>query len=158
MEGGLFEMVKQASNEGGTLTLKLNNYSSAGNNWSNYVLGLVNTAVTTDLLAGAGNYPGYAEYCVLRADSYGWGDASYVGTWTNSWTDWTAWLELMKDAEVTITLIRSGATVNVETTFVGADGTAMTSSAVITTSLTADAPCYVFVGGEAAYIELLSVN
>ena len=53
---------------------------------------------------------------------------------------------------------RYGATVNVETTFVGADGTAMTSSAVITTSLTADAPCYVFVGGEAAYIELLSVN
>lgn len=145
--------------EGGTLTLKLNNYSSAGNNWSNYVLGLVNTAVTTDLLPSADNYPGYAEYCVLRADSYGWGDASYAGTWTNSWADdWAGWLELMKDAEVTIVLTRNGATVNVETTFVGADGTTMTSSAVITTSLTAEAPCYVFVGGEAAYIELLSVN
>lgn len=144
--------------EGGTLTLKLNNYSNAGNNWNNYVLGLVNTAVTTDLLAGADNYPGYAEYCVVRADSYGWGDASYVGTWTNSWTDWAAWLELMKDAEVTIVLTRNGNTVNMETTFVGADGTTMTSSAVIATSLTAEAPCYVFVGGEGAYIELLSVN
>ena len=144
--------------EGATLTMKLNNYSCAANNWSNYVLGLVNTAVTTDLLAGADNYPGYAEYCVVRADAYGWGDASYAGTWTNSWTDWVAWLELMKDAEVTIVLTRNGNTVNMETTFVGADGTTMTSTAVITTSLTAEAPCYVFVGGEGAYIELLSVN
>lgn len=144
--------------EGATLTMKLNNYSNAEANWKNYVLGLVNTAVTTDLLAGADNYPGYAEYCVLRADSFGWGDTSYVGTWTNSWTDWAAWLELMKDAEVTIVMTRSGATVNVETTFVGADGTTMTSTAVVTTSLTAEAPCYVFVGGEGAYIELLSVN
>ena len=144
--------------EGATLTLKLNNYSNAETNWKNYVLGLVNTAVTTHLLAGADNYPGYAEYCVLRADSFGWGDASYVGNWTNSWTDWAAWLELMKDAEVTIVLTRNGATVNMETTFVGADGTTMTSTAVVTTSLTAEAPCYVFVGGEGAYIELLSVN
>lgn len=64
----------------------------------------------------------------------------------------------MKDAEVTVVLTRNGATVNMETTFVGADGTSMTSTAVITTSLTAEAPCYVFVGGEGAYIELLSVN
>lgn len=145
--------------EGATLTLKLNNYSNAGNNWNNYVLGLVNTAVTTDLLPNADNYPGYAEYCVLRADSFGWGDASYVGNWTNSWADdWAGWLELMKDAEVTVVLTRSGATVTVETTFVGADGTTMTSTATVTTSLTAEAPCYVFVGGEGAYIELLSVN
>ena len=144
--------------EGATLTMKLNNYSNAGNNWSNYVLGFVNTAVTTDLLAGGDNYPGYAEYCVVRADAYGWGDASYAGTWTTSWTDWAAWLELMKDAEVTVVLTRNGNTINMETTFVGADGTTMTSSAVITTSLTAEAPCFVFVGGEGAYIELLSVN
>ena len=144
--------------EGATLTMKLNNYSCAANNWSNYVLGFVNTAVTTDLLAGGDNYPGYAEYCVVRADAYGWGDASYAGTWTTSWTDWAAWLELMKDAEVTVVMTRNGATINMETTFVGADGTTMTSSAVITTSLTAEAPCFVFVGGEGAYIELLSVN
>ena len=144
--------------EGGTLTLKLNNYSNCATNWSNYVLAFTNTAVTTDKVAGADNFPGYAEYCVVRADSYGWGDASYAGTWTNSWTDWAAWLNLMGDAEVTIVLTRNGATVNMETTFVGADGTTMTSSAVITTSLTADAPCYVHVGGEQAYIELLSVE
>ena len=144
--------------EGGSLTLKLNNYSNAGNNWHNYVVALANTAVTTDLLANADNYAGYAEYCILRPDAYGWGDGSYAGTWTNSWSDWTEWLRLMTDAEVTIVLTRSGATVNVNTTFVGADGTTMTSDAVITTSLTAEAPCYVFVGGEGAYIELLSVE
>ena len=144
--------------EGGTLTMKLNNYSNAGNNWNNYVLAFTNTAVTTDKVAGTAEFPGYAEYCVIRADSFGWGDGSYNGTWTNSWTDWAAWLELMKDAEVTIVMTRNGDTVNVETTFVGADGTTMTSTAVILTSLNADASCFVHVGGEGAYIELLSVE
>lgn len=149
--------------EGGSLTLKLNNYSNAEANWNNYILGLVSKQVESDkplsMDAAQPNYDAaYAEYCVLRADSYGWGDASYAGTWTNSWTDWAAWVELMKDAEVTIVLTRNGNTVNMETTFVGADGTTMTSTAVITTSLTAEAPCYVFVGGEKCYVELLSVN
>lgn len=144
--------------EGATLTLKLNNYSGATTNWDNYVLALTNTAVTTDLVANATNFPGYAEYAAIRADSFGWGDASYAGTWTNSWTDWAAWLELMKDAEVTVVLTRNGNTVNVETTFVGADGTTMTSTAVITTSLTAESPCYVHVTCEKAYVELISVN
>lgn len=142
--------------DGYTLTLKLNNYSGAGNNWSNYVVALANTAVTADKLANADNYEGYAEYAVFRADSYGWGADNFV--WTTNWTDWTAWLELMKDAEVTVALTRNGATVKVETTFVGADGTTMTSAAVITTSLTAESPCYVFVTSENAYVELLSVN
>lgn len=144
--------------EGATMTLKLNNYSGATTNWDNYVVALTNTAVTTDLVANAANYPGYAEYAVFRADSYGWGDTSYAGTWTNSWTDWAAWLELMKDAEVTVVLTRNGNTVNVETTFVGADGTTMTSTAVITTSLTAESPCYVHLTCEKAYVELISVN
>ncbi len=144
--------------EGGTLTLKLNNYSNMGTNWNNFVLALTNTAVTTDLIAGADNYPGYAEYCVLRADAYGWGDASFVGAYEMSWTDWAAWLALMGDAEVTVVMTRNAETVVVDFTFTGADGTVMTEKATLTTSLTAEAPCYVHVGGEGAYIELLSVE
>ncbi len=144
--------------EGGSLTLKLNNYSNGEGNWKNFVLCLTNTAVTTDVLANADNYEGYAEYFVVRPDAWGWGDAAYAGTFTPSWTDWAEWLNLMKDAEVTVVMSRSGDTVTIDFTFVGADGTTMTEQAVIVSTLTADAPAYVFVGGEGAYIELLSVE
>ena len=144
--------------EGGTLTMKLNNYSNGALNWNNFVLAFTNTAVTTDKIAGAAEFPGYAEYCVVRADAFGWGDASYAAAFEMSWTDWVAWLELMKDAEVTVVMTRNGNTIVIDFTFTGADGTVMTEKGTITTSLTADAPCYVHVGGEGAYIELLSVE
>lgn len=143
---------------GATMTMKLNNYSNAGANWNNFVLGFTNTAITTDLLAGADNYPGYAEYAVIRADAYGWGDAAYAYAPVIDWTDWAAWLNLMTDAEVTITMTRNDSVVNIAMTFVGADGTTMTSVGDLTTTMTADSPVYVHIGGEGAYIELLSVE
>lgn len=142
--------------EGATVTVKLNNYSNCLTNWNNYVVCLTNTQTTADLAPSAANYEGYVEYAVFRADSYGWAATAFE--WTNSWMDWNAWLALMADAEVTISMTRNGATVTVETTFVGADGTTMTSTAVITTTLTADAPCYFFFTGENSYIEILSVE
>lgn len=145
--------------DGATLTLKLNNYSSGVSNWHNFVLALTNTAVTTDLIANADNYAGYAEYAVVRADAYGWGDAAYAGEYTCSWDgDWASWLALMTAAKVDVVLTRNGGVVTIDYTFTGADGTVMTETAVITSTLTADAPLYVHVGGESAYIELLSVE
>lgn len=143
---------------GATLTLKLNNYSDGVNNWDNFVLGFVNTPVTTDLLANPDNYAGYAEYAVLRADAYGWGDAAYAYAPVIDWTDWAAWLALMTDAEVTVTLTRVDGVVTVNMTFVGADGTTMTSTGDLTTTMTAESPVYVFIGGEGSYLELLSVE
>ncbi len=145
--------------EGASMTMKLNNYSNGEANYKNFVLVLTNTAVTTDVIASGDNYTGYAEYAVIRPDAFGWGDASYAATFTTSWgDDWAGWLDLMKDADVTVVLTRSGSDVTMDFTFVGADGTTMTETAVVTSTLTADAPCYVFVGGEGAYIELLSVE
>lgn len=143
---------------GATLTLKMNNYSDGVNNWDNFVLGFVNTEVKTDLLPNADNYAGYAEYAVLRADAFGWGDAAYAYAPTVDWTDWAAWLALMTDAEVTVSLTRNDGVVAVNMTFVGADGTTMTSTGELTSTMTADSPVYVFIGGEGSYIELLSVE
>ena len=144
--------------DGATVTMKLNNYSDGVNNWDNFVVAFTNTAVTTDTLASADNYDGYAEYAVLRADAFGWGDASYNAEFETSWTDWAAWLKLMTEAQVEIVISRNGGEVTVDYTFTGADGTAMTEKAVVTSTMAADSPAYVHLAGEAAYIELLSVE
>ena len=144
--------------DGATLTLKLNNYSDGVNNWDNFVLAFTNTAVTTDLVASADNYPGYAEYAVLRADAFGWGDGAYAATFECSWGDnWAGWLALMTAAQVEVVITRAGGEITINYTFTGADGTVMTETAVVTSTLTAEDPCFVHVTGEAAYIELLSV-
>ena len=145
--------------DGATVKFKLNNYSDGVNNWDNFILAFTNTAVKADTTPSADNYDGYAEYAVIRADAFGWGDASYAGEFTTSWgDDWAGWLALMTDAEVDIAITRAGGEVNVDFTFTGADGTVMTETAKITSTMDASSPVYVHIGGEAAYIEVLSAE
>lgn len=143
--------------DGSSVTVKLNNYSSGAANWNNFLIGLVNVP-TVGHTPPADQSADYAEYAVIRADAFGWGDASYAGNFEISWEDWNEWLQLMTDADVTLVLTRNGGEVTINMTFVGADGTTMTEKAVITSTLTADAPCYFFLLGEACYIEILSVE
>lgn len=145
--------------DGATVTMKLNNYSNGETNWNNFVICLTNTPVKTDLLASAENYEGYAEYVVIRADAWGWGEGFVPeGSFEMSWTDWAQWLNLMTDAEVTLVLTRDGGVVTIDFTFTGADGTVMTEKATVNSTMTAESPVYAFLGGEGAYIELLSVE
>ena len=148
--------------DGGTVTMKFNNYSSGINNWDNYVIAFCNTPVTADKLANADNYEGYAEYGVLRSDAFGWGFATENGelpadsasfTW-----EWDNFLEIMKDAAVTAKISRSGSDVTVNATVVAADGTEYTYDVTAPTTAEASDPMYVFLTGEASYIELLSVE
>ncbi|MDE6639274.1 MAG: LamG domain-containing protein [Acetatifactor sp.] len=145
--------------DGATKTVKLKNYSSGEQNWHNYVVAFTNTETTADKAPSADNYAGYAEYAVVRADVYGWGDASYAAVFANSWgDDWAAWLDSMKAADVTMVITRNGGEIVIDTTFVDRKGTEYTSKATITSTLTADAPCYFFITGEQAFIELMSVE
>ena len=145
--------------DGATLTAKFNLYSDGAENFHTLVTALTNTAVTAGLTPSADNYDGYAEYAVIRSDAFGWGDASYAGDFTCSWdVDWASWLALTTDSEVEIVFTRAGGQVTMDYTFTGADGTVMTEKAVISSTLTADGPCYVHFTGEGAYIELLSIG
>ncbi len=143
--------------EGQSLTMKLNNYTNAEAVWNNFCLGFANVEITAELVAGAAAYPGYAEYCIARPDGGAWGAGYVSGEFTKSWETEEAFIELMKDAEATVVISRSGDTLTLDYTLVGADGTTMTATATIKTTLTADAPCHVFVSGEKSYVELLSV-
>lgn len=150
--------------DGQTVTVKLNNYSLGGSNWNNYCT--VFTNVATPGHSAPSNVEGYAEYAVVRADLYGWGDTSYVMTsfecnWfvsDNADNDWAAWREGMKDAEVTLVITRNGSEITMEATMVCANGSNYTSKMVIATSLTADAPCHFFFVTDTDYIEVLSVG
>ena len=148
--------------EGQTTTLKLNNYSCAANNWSNFALVLCANEFDTDAFASGEaevcTVPDYVEYAVQRSDAFGWGPEGYSATYEMSWTDWVAWLNLMTEAKVEVAITREGNVVTFDYTFTGADGTVMTEKAVVTTTAPADGPIYVFVEGEGAYIELLSVE
>jgi len=145
--------------DGQTLTMKLNNYSCGQAYYHNFVVGLCNSEIKTDLLANGDNYPGYAEYAVFRADAWGWTPtASPYGTYTPDWADFNVWLQLMTDAEVTITMTRNGGTVSGTMVFVGADGTTMNETFELVDIMTSGDACYAFIGGEGAYIELLSVE
>ncbi len=145
--------------EGESKTVKLKNYSSGAENYHNYVVAFTNTQTTSDKAPSADNYEGYAEYAVVRADIYGWGDASYAAAFENSWgDDWNAWKDAMRDVDVTMVITRNGSEIVIDTTFVDRKGNEMTSKATVTSTLTADAPCYFFLTGEQAYIELMSVE
>lgn len=150
--------------EGESKTVKLKNYSSGAENWHNYVIAFTNTQTASDKVPSADNYEGYAEYAVVRADLYGWGDASYAATfdskWTNgeAWSDWNAWKDAMRDVDVTMVITRNGSDIVIESTFVDRKGNEFTSTATVTSTLTADAPCYFFFTGEQAFIELMSVE
>ncbi len=144
--------------DGDTRTVKLTNYSNGANNWENFVLAFCNTQ-TKGHEAPADQDPAYAEYAVLRADAYGWGDASYEGTFETSWgDDWAGWLEMMKDADVTVEISRDGGVINVKETFVGADGSEWTESGVVKSTMTAESPVYFFITNELCYNDILSVE
>lgn len=146
--------------DGETKTITFNNYSDAANNWDNYILAFANAPVTSDLLANAENYEGYAEYVVARADCWSWGNEDFGGTtYESSWgDDWSAFPTMMTAAKITLAITRSGADLTAEATIEGADGNTYTTKYVMTTSLTADAPCYFFLTSEKCYVEVLSVE
>ncbi len=143
--------------DGDSKTVEMTNFGSGANNWENYVLAFTNTQ-TKGHSAPADQSADYAEYAVLRADAYGWGDASYAAEFSTSWDDWAAWLKMMKNAKVKMVIKRDGGTITVDTTFTGADGTEYTESAKVTSTLTAADPCYFFFTNERCYNDILSVK
>ena len=64
----------------------------------------------------------------------------------------------MTDADIKLTISRSGSELTRVYVFTGADGTEMTEKVVVASTLTADAPCYFFFTCEECYIDIISVE
>ena len=146
--------------DGSTVTIKFNSYSDGVNVYDNPVFAYSNTAVTTDKIASADNFPGYAEYGVTRVDGINgaaWGEGT--ATFDKSWASDADFMSVMMDAEVTAVFSRAVNVITVDVTIVGADGTTLTEKIVFTANdMAADAPCYVHLTNEKCYIEILSVE
>lgn len=146
--------------DGETKEVKIKNYSDGINLWDNFVTVFVNEAsesgVDPNSVAGAD----HKEWAVTRADLFSWAvdndnDCEY--TW--SWGNWDTWrTKVMVEADVTVTINRSGETLTLDYSFVDINGTNNTAQAVIKTALTAADPCYFLFTNEASYVELLSVD
>ena len=143
--------------DGATLNARFNLYSDAAEYYHTLAAAFTNSAIKRDLPPNADNYEGYHEYAFVRADWWGWGDEAYSDDFELSWTDHDAWMQLTTDAKVDLTISRSGSNLKLDFVFTGADGTVLTETARVTTSITPDSPVYVNFLGEGAYIELLSV-
>ena len=100
---------------GETFEFNFTNYSSGVNNWNNYVLILRKA----DL----------AEYAVVRADNYGWGNGYAACTPIGTQGDWATWLATMNGAKVKMFVTNcNNSTADIQAIVTGTDGSVTTQS------------------------------
>ena len=94
---------------GETFEFNFTNYSSGAGNWNNYVLILRKA----DL----------AEYAVVRADNYGWGNGYAACTPIGTQGDWATWLATMNGAKVKMFVTNcNNGTADIQAIVTGNDG------------------------------------
>ena len=90
-------------------TVNFTNYTSGGANWNNFVVVL--------------NKADLAEYAVVRADNYGWGDGYAACTPSGGQADWGAWLAAMNGAKCSVQIVNNGdGTADIKAVMHGTDG------------------------------------
>lgn len=100
---------------GETFEFSFTNYSSGAGNWNNYVLILRKA----DL----------AEYAVVRADNYGWGNGYAACTPIGTQGDWATWLATMNGAKVKLFVTNcNNGTADIQAIVTGTDGSMTTQS------------------------------
>lgn len=100
---------------GETFEFNFTNYSSGVNNWNNYVLILRKA----DL----------AEYAVVRADNYGWGNGYAACTPIGTQGDLATWLATMNGAKVKMFVTNcNNGTADIQAIVTGTDGSVTTQS------------------------------
>ena len=100
---------------GETFEFNFTNYSSGAGNWNNYVVILRKA----DL----------AEYAVVRADNYGWGNGYAACTPIGTQGDWATWLATMNGAKVKLFVTNcNNGTADIQAIVTGTDGSVTTQS------------------------------
>ena len=93
------------------------NYTNLSANWCNWLLVCTNGKDRDE--------SGYAEYFVLRADAYGWGDANYDASKIQTTYDFETWLKQMNGAYIKLFITRDATTVRLTVRATDAKGTSL---------------------------------
>ncbi len=99
--------------QGNTAHFQFTNYSDMVNNWDNWLLVAAN---------GERGSEGYAEFLVLRADNYGWGNCYASGTLVCDY-NWDTFKQDMNGAAVDINVTYKNGKIDMVATTVTADDT-----------------------------------
>ena len=92
-----------------TKVVNFTNYTTGESNWNNFVIVL--------------NKASLAEYAVVRADNFGWGDGWAACKASGGPADWDAWRAAMNGAKVTAYITNNGdGTADVKAVMYGNDG------------------------------------
>ncbi len=106
---------------GETKTVNFKNYTNGAANWNNFLVVLQTVA---DAHA-ADDTNGYAEYAVLRADNFGWGDGYATATLESNW-NWDTFTKDINGADVQLSVTNNGTTADVVAVVTTKDGTVYT--------------------------------
>lgn len=125
------------------------NNTNGQNNWNNWILVATNGVP----LNGAG----YAEYFVLRADAYGWGDANYSGDNISHGFNWDTFKDDMQGAYVRLFVNRNNTNLSMNTIIRTASGSVLTPYTYSHTGISTD-EVGVFLTAEGASLDICTVG
>jgi len=117
-----------------TTVIEFENYSAEVDLWDNFVSVFTNEAATAIVEQSAD----YQEYAVIRADDFGWGTMGHTLTYSNTHNDWAKFQEILKAANVTMTITREGANVTVHELVTSIEDPTMSYERTVTFEATAE--------------------
>lgn len=128
----------------GTVTYKFVNHSNRIATWNNWALGVSN--------GNAVGETGYSEYVVLRADNYGWKQG--VEMWPEFTTPESTvpLYHLIDGANVTLTVKRNGADLEINAEYKATDGQTYTYGGTLENVVPADGEIGTFLTVDGAYL------
>ena len=129
--------------------LVFTNHTNGQNNWNNWVLAATN-GVPRD-------GDGYAEYFVLRADAYGWGDGNYNGDNISHGFNWDTFKADMQGAYVRLFISRKDSGLDVNALIRTAAGDVLTPYKYSQTGISSD-NVGVFLTAEGASLDICTVG
>ncbi len=137
-----------------TTVIEFENHSAEVDVWDNFVSVFTNEAATHMVEQSTD----YVEYAVVRADDFGWGTMGHTLTYANTYEgDLAKFQEILKDANVTMTITREGSMVTIHENVVSMNDATNSYERTVTFEAT-EGDLFVTLTVEGGYLKINSVT